>query len=100
MQSLASLALLLTLSGFHVCSVQDALPERHSGTTGQLHDPVQQKLLWLGAWFAECVSTSVGPWQQPNSSATPSAEPCPGVTHSSFCAPAGLCCLQYTLVSV
>ncbi len=71
------------------CSVQAALPQWHSRPIGQLHDPVQQELLWLGAWHTECASASAGTWRHSDSSAATGAEPHTGVAHSSICCPTG-----------
>ena len=72
-----------------MCSVQAPLPQWNPRAPGQLHDPVQQELLWLGAWQPECASAASGPWQQPDCNPAIGAEPSPGVTCSSFCSPAG-----------
>ncbi len=86
---MSALLLVTPVTTCMACSVQAALPQRHPRPTGQLHDPVQQELLWLGAWHTECAGASAGTWRQSDSSAATGAEPHTGVPHSSICCPTG-----------
>ena len=74
---------------FVMCSVQAPFPQWNSRAPGQLHDPIQQELLWLGAWHTECASAASGPWQQPDCNPAVGAEPSTGVTCSSVSSLAG-----------
>lgn len=74
------------------CSLQAGVPQCHTDTVRQLHDPVQQELLCIGALQPECTSGTSGSWQHADGTPPLGAEPRPAITYCSICCPPGNPC--------